>query len=240
MENPGVPKVFATTHWSVVLAAAADPQCLQPWEKLCASYWYPLYAFIRRDGYNAHDAQDLTQEFLARLIHKKQLGGIESGRGKFRSFLLVTLKHFLSDERKRAGALKRGGNQVIVSFDQQEAESRYESEPVDASTPDALFDREWALAVLERVTDHLRQRYSERGRSALFAHLEPCLGGSRNPKSYAEISASLGLDEGTIKVAVHRLRKEFGTQLREEIAKTITDPVEIDAEIRDLIRMTGG
>jgi RNA polymerase sigma factor (sigma-70 family) len=227
--------VFATTHWSVVLAAASRPECQEPWEELCRGYWYPLYAFIRRDGYTAHDAQDLTQEFLARLIHRRQLDGIQSGRGKFRSFLLVTLKHFLSDDRKRSGAKKRGGDYVLVSFDEQLAESRFENEPLGAFHPESVFDRQWGLELLHRVRDRLRRRYAERGRDVLFQHLEPCLGGSELRQSYAEMATSLGIDEGTLKVCVHRMRKEFGAELRAEVARTVSDPAEIDAEIRELL-----
>lgn len=241
-ESPG-PKPserFQTTHWSVVLAAAnaTTPGAQAALEELCRAYWYPLYAFIRRDGATAHDAQDLTQGFLARLIEKRQLSGIEAGLGKFRSFLLVTLKHYLSDERKRARAQKRGGNRVTISIDEQTAESRYRIEPADALTPDALFEREWALTVLEQVLRRVRCRYAARGREKVFDHLEPCLGGSQKPVSYAGIGAALGMDEGAVKVAAHRLRKEFGLELRAEIARTITDPAAIDAEIRQLIAVT--
>ncbi len=231
---------FATTHWSVVLAAADNrkPEAQSALETLCRCYWYPLYAFIRRDGHGMHDAQDLTQEFLTRLITKHQLAQIESGRGKFRSFLLVTLKHFLSDERKRAGAQKRGGGQTIISIDEHSAESRYQYEPVETMAPDALFEREWAVTVLDQVTERLRQRYTARGRASLFDELEPCLGGSRKPVSYSVIAARLGESEAAIKVAVHRLRKEFGTELRGAISQTVGDPSEIDAEIRQLIAST--
>jgi RNA polymerase sigma factor (sigma-70 family) len=229
--------VFASTHWSVVLAAASGHGSEKAWELLCTSYWYPLYAFIRRDGYSPEDAQDLTQEFLARMIHRRQLEGIEAGKGKFRSFLLVRLKHFLSDERKRAGALKRGGDRTMVSWDQEMAEARYECEPADAATPDTLFDRGWALTVLDRVMDRLRQRYAARGRATLFQHLEGCLGGRPSNLSYSDIGALLGLDEGAVKVAAHRLRKEFGAELRGEIAQTVSDAAAIDAEIRELIKV---
>jgi len=229
--------MFATTHWSVVLASAdaQKPEAQAALETLCRIYWYPLYAFIRRDGYGAHDAQDLTQEFLARLIAKHQLAQIESGRGKFRSFLLVTLKHFLSDERKRAGAQKRGGGMTIISIDEHSVESRYQYEPVESMTPDAVFEREWAFTVLDQVTERLRQRYTAKGRGKLFEELEPCLGGSRKPVSYAETAVRLGVSEGAVKVAVHRLRKEFGTELRCAIAQTVENPGEIDSEIRHLI-----
>lgn len=211
---------FATTHWSLVLAARnhVAPEAQAALEVLCRSYWFPLYAYLRRQGYNPHDAQDLTQEFLARLIANHDLQHVEPQRGKFRSFLLGTLKHFLSDERKKAHAQKRGGGQALVSIDEDSAESRYALEPADAVTPETLFERQWALTVLQRVRDRLRARHEQRGKVELFETLEPCLGGSRQPVSYAEVGSRLGMSEGSVKVAVHRLRKEFGELLRQEIA----------------------
>lgn len=238
--DSGRREYFATTHWSVVLAAAntGKPEAQAALETLCRGYWFPLYAFIRRDGYGAHEAQDLTQEFLARLIEKRQLAGIEAGRGKFRSFLLVTLRHFLSDERKRTGAQKRGGDRVIISIDETAAESRYPFELVDSVTPEVLFEREWALTVLDKAMERLRRRYAKRGRSRLFDELEICLGGGKNDVSYAAIASRLDSSEGAIKVAVHRLRKEFGDALRAEIAQTVANPSEIDVEICQLIAAT--
>jgi RNA polymerase sigma-70 factor (ECF subfamily) len=233
---------FATTHWSVVLAAKdpSSPEARNAREELCRSYWYPLYAYLRRDGHSPPDAEDLTQEFLARLVAKGDLQSVEPRRGKFRSFLLGTLKHFLSDERKRVRAQKRGGGQTVLSFDAQAAEARYELEPVDTLTPEAIFERQWALTVLGRVMDRLRVRHERCGKAQLFAALEPCLGGSGSGVSYAAIGANLGLSEGSVKVAVHRLRKEFGDLLRTEIAGTVDSEAEIDEEIRQMIRVSGG
>lgn len=234
--------VFATTLWSVVLTArdVDSSDSREALEKLCRRYWYPLYAYLRRNGHSPHDAQDLTQEFLARLIANQDLQGVEPRRGKFRSFLLGTLKHFLSDERKKARAQKRGGSQIIVSLDEESAESRYRLEPVDAATPETYFERQWGLTILERVMDRLRARYEERGKAEIYAALQPCLGGSRQPVSYVQIGATLGVREGNVKVMVHRLRQEFGEILRAEIAHTVADESEIDEEIRQLIRVTGG
>jgi RNA polymerase sigma-70 factor (ECF subfamily) len=232
---------FATTHWSVVLAARdyEAPEAQAALEFLCRSYWYPLYAYLRRDGHSPHDAQDLTQEFLARLIVNHDLQHAEPERGRFRSFLLGTLKHFLSDERKKASAQKRGGGQTVVSIDEASAESRYALEPADTVTPETLFERQWAMTVLDHVMDRLQRRQEQRGKAELFAALEPCLGGSGEAVSYAEIGVRLGMSEGSVKVTVHRLRKEFGELLREEIAGTVATEAEIDEEIRQLIRVAG-
>jgi RNA polymerase sigma-70 factor (ECF subfamily) len=239
---PTTAQCFVTTHWSVVLAArdSSSSEAKGAWEELCRSYWYPLYAYLRRDGHNPPDAEDLTQEFLARLIANCDLQSVEPRRGKFRSFLLGTLKHFLSDERKKVRAQKRGGGQTVLSFDAESAEARYELEPVDTLTPEAIFERQWALTVLGRVMDRLRARYEQRGKAQLFAALEPCLGGSGSAVSYAAIGAKLSLTEGSVKVAVHRLRKEFGDLMRTEIAGTVDSEAEVDEEIRQLIRVSGG
>lgn len=233
---------FRTTHWSVVLAARDPnlPGATAALESLCRSYWYPLYAYLRRDGFSAHDAQDLTQEFLTRLIAHQDLRGVEPGRGKFRSYLLGTLKHFLSDERKRARAQKRGGGQPLISIDEAAAESRYRIEPVDAATPETVFERQWGMVLLERVLERLGRRYAERGRAALFSALQPCLAGSRQEVSHAQIAAGLGMSEASLKVAVHRLRKEFGVLLRAELAQTVGSEAEIDDELRRIVRVTSG
>jgi len=240
--GPGVDgaREFRTTHWSVVLAArdGGPTQAAGAWEDLCRSYWYPLYAYLRRIGQSPHDAQDLTQEFLTRLIANADLQGVERGRGRFRSYLLGTLKHFLSDERKKANAQKRGGGRPLVSIDEVDAEARYRIEPVDTATPEIVFERQWGLTVLARVSDRLRADFEARGKGAVWAALEPCLGGGRQPAFYAEIGALLGMTEGGVKVAVHRLRREFGQLLRAELAATVADESEIDDELRHFIRVT--
>ncbi len=229
---------FHTTHWSVVLAAAdrSGPASREALETLCRGYWYPIYAFLRRDGYGVHDAQDLTQGFLTALVERNPLAGIEP-RGRFRSFLLVTLKHFVSDQRKREQAQKRGGGQPLISVDGLGAEQRYRFEPVERMTPEMLFERRWATTVLEQVLDRLKQDRDARGQGDLFTALRPCLVGSGERANYTRISIRLGLTEGAVKVAVHRLRQQFGELLRLEIAKTVSDPLEVDEEIRHLIRV---
>lgn len=233
---------FCTTHWSVVLASRDPnlPGATAALECLCRSYWYPLYAYLRRDGYSPHDAQDLTQEFLTRLIVHQDLRAVEPGRGKFRSYLLVTLKHFLSDERKRARAQKRGGGHPPISIDEAAAESRYWIEPADAATPETVFERQWGLVLLERVLERLGRRYAERGKVALFNALSPCLAGSRQEVSHARIATGLGVSEASLKIAVHRMRKEFGVLLRAELAQTVGSKAEIDDELRRLVRVTSG
>lgn len=207
-------------------------------EQLCRSYWYPLYAYLRRCGYSSADAQDLTQGFLTSLIENGDLAAATPGRGRFRSFMLATLKHFLADECKKQRARKRGGGQPVISIDEAMAESRYQVEPVDETTPETHFERQWGLLVLERVMAQLRAQYVERGRSRLFKVLEPCLSGARPSTSYAGIGAALAMSEGAVKIAVHRLRQEFGHLLRNEILQTVSDKSEIDEEIRQLIRVT--
>lgn len=239
---PGVARCreFRTTHWSVVLRArdSAHPGAEDALEDLCRGYWYPLYAFIRRSGYGVHDAQDLVQGFLARFLERRHLTAVAPERGRFRSYLLAVLKHFLSDQRKWQSASKRGGGHEVLSIDEAAAESRLGIEPVDCESPDLVFERHWGLSVLTRVQERLRARYGERGRLDLFNHLQPCLGGTGQPRSMSDLAAILGMGEGAVKVAVHRLRKEFGLALREEIACTIDNPAEIDAEIRRLIQVT--
>ncbi|HRI13768.1 MAG TPA: sigma-70 family RNA polymerase sigma factor [Verrucomicrobiota bacterium] len=234
---------FHTTHWSVVLAAAdrATPGSSEALETLCRSYWYPIYAFLRRDGHGVHQAQDLTQEFLARVVERNPFAGIQPS-GKFRSFLLVTLKHFVSDQRKRDQALKRGSGQQLISIDAEEAEQRYRFEPVDPLTPEKLFERRWATTVLEQTLKRLQHVHESKGLSELFAALRPCLVGSSQRANYHQIGLQLGQSETAIKGAVLRLRREFGELLRTEIAKTVSDPAEVEEEIRQLITagMAGG
>jgi RNA polymerase sigma-70 factor (ECF subfamily) len=239
VSRPTSHRQFATTHWSVVLAArdGSPEQAARAWERLCTSYWYPLYAYLRRTGHAPHDAQDFTQSFLARMIERRDLASVVRERGKFRSFLLGLLKHFLSDEWKRASAQKRGGGQQLVSIDEEAAESKYRIDPAHHTTPDVEFDRQWGFTVLERVLERLRKSYEERERGDLFAALQPALGGGVTMK-YADIAGALGVSENTVKVAAHRLRKEFGEILRDEIAQTVSDEREIDEEIRQLIMLT--
>ncbi len=233
---------FATTHWSVVLAAGQGEslQARAALERLCQTYWPPLYAYIRRRGYEMHDAQDLTQEFFARLLARESLGAVAPGKGRFRSFLLAAVNHFLCDERDRATRQKRGGGCWIVSFEAQSAEARYRLEPVDALTPEKLFERRWALALLDQTLGRLEREFAGQGKAALFTVLkEFLLGGAPHP-DYASAGARLGLNEGAVRVAVHRLRRRYGELFREEIAQTVANAEELEEEMRHLLAVLSG
>ncbi len=233
------PAWFVTTHWSVVLRArdATSDQSRDALEKLCRTYWPPLYAFIRREGYDAHEAQDLTQEFLSRLIHKEWLNHLQDQRGKFRSFLLTFLKHFLSDERDRANTLKRGGGQQLISFDACEAEERDALGAVDRFSADQIYDRRWARAVMDEAARRLREEYTARGKTELFDQLKDVQPGEHGARSYAEIGAALGLTEQAMKNAVHSFRRRYGELLRDEIAQTVDDPGEVESEVQHLMQI---
>jgi RNA polymerase sigma factor (sigma-70 family) len=232
---------FVTTHWSLVLAAADadDARGREALAKLCRVYWYPLYAFVRRQGHDSHDAQDLTQEFFTRLLEKDYLGDVDRAKGKFRSFLLAALKHFLSKEWARAKTLKRGGGCTLVPLDALVAEDRYRREPQDDATPERLFERRWALTLLDQVLTRLGQEYETAGKRAVFEQLQGCLAGDRSSLPYAELAARLDMSEGAVKVAVYRLRQRYRGVLREEIAQTVADAAEIDDEIRQLFSILG-
>jgi len=227
---------FQTTHWSLVAAARdrTSPEARQALAELCEVYWYPLYAFIRRSGHGSEEARDLTQEFFARLLEKDYLAGVNSKKGKFRSFLLTACKHFLANERDRASAQKRGGGCTIHSFNSGDAESRFGREPAHQATADRLYDRRWALTLLQNALTHLRREFQEAGRESVFERLKGLLTGEKKNERYAEAAAALGLSESSVKVSVHRLRRRYGELLRQEIGRTLHDPSEIDAEIRDL------
>lgn len=233
---------FRTTHWTAVLTARdkTSSQAEQALAELCQTYWYPLYAYIRRRGSNPLEAEDLTQGFFERLLEKHYLNGLTPGMGRFRSFLLTALQHFLANEWDRAQTKKRGGRAVIVSLDEQDAEKRYELEPVEKVTPETLFERRWALTVLERVLARLREEFVAREKAELFEHLKGFLLGDQPSGSYGEVAALTGLKEGTLKVAVHRLRRRYGDLLRAEIAETVHDPAEVESEVRHLISVLSG
>jgi len=224
-----------------VLAAAGseDSRGRQALARLCQVYWYPLYAFVRRHGHGPHDAQDLTQEFFVRLLEKDYLGDVDRSKGKFRSFLLAALKHFLSKERARAKTLKRGGGRTLLPLDTLSAEDRYRREPEDNATAEKLFERRWALTLLDRVLTRLSEEYETTGKRAMFEQLQGCLTGDSDLLPYAELAARLGTTEGAVKVAVHRLRRRYRGVLREEIAQTVADPAEIDDEIHQLFSALG-
>jgi len=231
---------FHTTHWSLVLAARLQesPEATEALEKLCRAYWYPLYAYIRRRGHDIHEAEDLTQEFFTRLLEKNYLREVTREGGRFRSYLLTTLKHFLANEWDRAKAQKRGGGNIHFSLDNKEAETRYEFELKDDTTPESLFERRWALTLLDHVLSRLREDYAEAAKLEIFERLQVFLSGDKRLIPYTEVAASLGLSEGSVKVAVHRLRKRYGELLRQEIAQTVATPEEVADEIRHLIAVT--
>lgn len=233
---------FRTTHWSVVLAARdrTSDEAQAALAALCQTYWYPLYAYVRRRGYEPADAEDLTQGFFERLLAKDYLGDLTPGLGRFRSFLLAALKHFLANAWDRGQARKRGGGCVILSLEDQDAERRYEFEPVDHGTPERLFERRWALTVLERVLGRLRGEYAASGKADLFDALKGCLSGGQGDGIYPRIAAQTGLKEGAARVAVHRLRRRYAEALRAEIVETVQDPAEAEDELRHFISVLSG
>ncbi len=230
---------FATTHWSVVLAAGdkADSQCAAALQTLCRTYWYPLYAYVRHRGTRAQDAEDLVQAFFVFLLEKDRLGSLAQDRGKFRSFLLTALKHFRTDQWKRASAVKRGGGRKIFSLDMADAEDRFLHEPVDTMTPDKLFEMNWAVTLLNTVFKQLQQAHQAQGKGEQFESLKFCLTGQRSGIPYAQLAEQLVVSESSLKVMVHRLRKRYRELLRQEIAHTVENPEAVDEELRYLFRV---
>lgn len=224
---------FATTRWSLVVAAGRDaPSALSD---LFRIYWYPLYAFARRGGASAEDAQDLVQGFFGALIEKHVLGKADPDRGRFRTFLLTAFKRHVAKEREKAGAKKRGGDRARLSLDFEDGERRFRLEPVDDATPDALFERQWALALLERVLERLRQEYGARGKSAAFAELRVFLTAGSSETTKAEAAKRLDLTDEAFRVALHRLRRRYRKALEDEILETVDDPKDVKDEIRHLM-----
>jgi RNA polymerase sigma-70 factor (ECF subfamily) len=232
----GGPSAFVTTHWSVVLTAgrADTARAQDALARLCQTYWHPLYAYVRRLGHSPCDAQDLTQEFFARLLAKNFLAGADESRGRFRSYLLTSLKHFLANEWDKARAQKRGGGLVPIQIDPAAAETGCHFEPADPTTAEKIFERRWALTLLERVLQRLRRQYVASGRENLFEQLKPTLTEASHTVRYADIAARLGTSEGAVKVAVHRLRHQYREVLRAEIAETVSAPEEVEDELRNL------
>ena len=227
---------FALTRWSVVLTAgdSHSPGVQEALEKLCTAYWQPIYAFVRRQGHSPPDAQDLTQQFFARLLKNNVFGEADRSKGKFRSFLLAALKHFLANEWDKARAQKRGGGEVHLSIDGAFAETSYHIEPVENVTPETLFDRRWALTLLDGVLTRLRAEYDRDGKGPQFEALKCTLTGDRRSVPYADIAHQLQTTEGAVKVAVHRLRQRYRAVLRDEIAQTVGSREEVEEEIRAL------
>jgi DNA-directed RNA polymerase specialized sigma24 family protein len=226
---------FATTRWSLVLLAGeGGAPARQALESLCRTYWYPLYAYLRRRGHSAEDGADLTQGFFARFLEKNYLQAVRPERGRFRSYLLAALKHFLENERKGREALKRGGGRPLLGLELAGAESRYRFEPSHDLTPERVFERRWALTLLDQVVGRLREEFARAGKPALFDRLKFSLTGEAAPMPYRDLAAQLALSEGALKVAIHRLRRRYRELLREEIGHTVADPAEIEDEIRHL------
>ena len=227
---------FTTTRWSMVLLAAENDttRANAALAQLCRAYWLPIYAFIRRRGHNVEEAKDLTQGFFAELLAKSSLAAAQQEKGRFRSFLLTALKFFLANQWDRAQALKRGGAQTFIELDAATAEERYRIEPAESFPDDTLFDRRWALAVLEQVMAALREDYRSAGKEAVFEALKPLLTQAESALPYAGIGARLGMTEAAIKVAVHRLRQRYRELLRKEIAETVSNPDEVEDELRYL------
>lgn len=241
MSSGSEPARFATTHWSLVRNAARpdDPETRAALETLCRRYWFPLYAFVRRRGATVHEAQDLTQEFFLRLMEKNTLAVASPERGRFRSFLLASLQNFLANERDRRTARKRGGDRRTLSLDWDSGESRLSLEPAHADTPERVFERQWALTLLDNVISRLRDEFSASGRERQFESLKAALTGGRAALDYAAVAAELLISEDAARQAASRLRKRYRELLREEVATTVERDDEVEDEIRRLIEALG-
>jgi RNA polymerase sigma factor (sigma-70 family) len=236
---PCVPKPgdFSTTNWSVVLEAGRTDvaRAAVALEHLCRKYWHPIYVFVRRRGSNHHEAEDLTQAFFAYLLEKETLKAVDRRKGKFRSFLLASLTNFLLNEWDRRQTLKRGGRHQIISLDEMAAEKLYRQEPVEHFSPEKLFERRWAITIIEQVLARLKNEYAAADNADLFIKLESGLTGEVAPGAYENWASALDMSEGAVKVALHRLRRRFGELLRSEVAYTVADPAEVAGEIRHLL-----
>jgi RNA polymerase sigma factor (sigma-70 family) len=229
---------FSTTHWSVVLTAGKKdvPQAAHALEELCRTYWYPLYAYVRRRGYGPEDAQDLTQGFFARLLDQNYPAQADRAKGKFRSFLLLTLNHFLSDEHERSVSRKRGGGQALISLDDSEAEERYGLEIADERlSPEKLFEQRWAQAILTQALDRLRAEYACQEKGNVYGVLKAFEPGEQETLTYEQAAAQLGVTESAVKSMIYRLRKRHRELVREEIAQTVSTDAEVDEELRHLL-----
>jgi RNA polymerase sigma factor (sigma-70 family) len=243
VNNPNTPLAqerearFASTHWSVVLLAGGArnaPEVQHALARLCSAYWYPLYVFIRRQGHSAGDAEDLTQEFFARFLEKDFLSAVDKSRGKFRTFLLACCQHFLANQRDFVRTQKRGGGRSALSLDFPGAAERYRAEPASGERAEKLFERRWAMTVLDQALEQLQREYAADGKGALFHHLKKVLTGAMEALSYARIGADLSMSEEAVRKAAQRLRQRYRSVLRERIADTVDEPERVDDEIRDL------
>ncbi|HYF49694.1 MAG TPA: sigma-70 family RNA polymerase sigma factor [Planctomycetota bacterium] len=234
--SQGRPATFATTRWSVVIAAGAKPSAdsEKALATLCETYWYPIYAFVRRRGHPSEEAKDLTQEFFARLLEKNSLQVATPDKGRFRSYLLAAVKHFLADKWDYQRAQKRGGGKHVLRLEMDRAEEHYVREPSHDLTPEKIFERRWALTLLERVVEKLRSEYRRTGKAEVFEALKGMLGKGSAETSYAEAAAELKISPGAARVAVHRLRQRYAHVLEQEIAETVADARDIKHELKHL------
>lgn len=232
---------FATTSWTDVVAArqADSPGAAVALEKLCTTYWYPVYAFLRRKQCDPHQAQDLTQEFFYRLVKTDLLGVVDRQKGKFRSFLLVVVRRFLNDERDRQRALKRGGGQTILSLDADDAENRYINEPQSDLAPDKAYEQAWFRTLLDQVLARLQAENVAAGKGAQFERLRVFLEEDSKPGAYPALAGELGMKPNAVAVAVFRLKQRYQELAREEISRTVCDPEQIESEMRHLLRLFG-
>mgnify|MGYP001552490994 FL=1 len=236
--RPSAPRArFATTRWTMVLAAGrnSSPDAARALEDLCRAYWYPLYAYVRRRGHAKADAEDLTQAFFARLLEKDFLRAASREKGRFRTFMLVAFQRFCANEWDRSRAQKRGGGQVVLSLNLDTAERRYHAEPADELSADRIYERRWALTLIEQTMARLRGEYEASGKGRDFDQLKTFLAADGDTIPYAELAEKLGQGEGALRVAVHRLRKRFRETFRQEIAQTVSSPGEIEGELRHLL-----
>ena len=236
-QQPSTPgDVFVTTRWTVVLAAGrkATPQAERALEELCRTYWFPLYAYVRRRGHTKADAEDSVQAFFARFLAKNYLAGLSAERGRFRAFLLASLKNFLTNEWKKSQRLKRGGGDTILSLDWETADTKFQVASTSEPSPDKAFDREWAVALLAHVIDRLRAECEADGKARQFDQLKIFLTAGKGAVPHADIATSLNMDAGAVRVAAHRLRKRYRELLRDEIIQTLADPAQVDEEMRAL------
>ncbi len=233
--------IFATTHWTVVLAAGRPhtPQAAVALAELCQTYWFPLYAYVRRRGHAKPDAEDLVQEFFSRLLTKNFLADLDNGKGKFRAFLLAALKHFLANEWDRSQRQKRGGGAAHLSLDWQTADTKFQIAAKNELSPDRAFDREWALALLAKVIERLRAECAAEGKGKLFEQLKTFLMAGGGDSVPAAVAKSLDMEEGAVRVAIHRLRKRYRALLRDEVAHTLTDASQVEAELQALFGAFG-
>jgi RNA polymerase sigma-70 factor (ECF subfamily) len=230
------PIAFTTTHWSVVLEAQGEsPAAQEALEKLCRIYWRPIYSFVRRQGFGPAEAEDLTQGLFAQLLERKRLNDVRKEKGRLRSFLLGALKYFLADEQRRVMAIKRGKGQRLIPLEDLRAGERFEMEPADPVTAEMIYERRWALTVLERVLSRLKDEYQTANNAELFDSLKQLLPDEPDSPSQAEIAARLGMTENAVRQAFYRFRQRYQTLLREEIAHTVATPGDIEDELRHLI-----